>query len=58
MNDLIKAAELKTAILKSANTQETANALIEKWSDKDLGPNPLQTAAGLEARNQVYGWGR
>jgi len=58
MNELLKAAELTVMILKSANTMQAAAALIQKWSDKNLGPNPLQTAASLEARNQVYGWGR
>jgi hypothetical protein len=58
MNELIKAAELTAQILKSVNNQQAANALIQKWSDKELGPSPLQTAASLEARNQVYGWGQ
>jgi hypothetical protein len=58
MNELLKAAALMTEILKAANTTAKANALISKWSDKDLGVNPLAQAASLEARNQVYGWGR
>jgi hypothetical protein len=58
MNELLKAAALTQEILKSADTMDKANALIKKWSDKDLGPNPIATAAALEARNQVFGWGR
>ncbi len=58
MNELLKAAALAEEILKAANTTAKANAIISKWSDKDLGPNPLATAAALEARNQVFGWGR
>jgi hypothetical protein len=58
MNELLKAAALTEEIIKAANTMEKANALISKWSDKDLGPNPIATAAALEARNQVFGWGR
>lgn len=58
MNELIKAAELMSEILKAANTMQKAEALIKKWSGRDLGPNPLATAASLEARNQVYGWGK
>jgi len=58
MNELIQAAQLKVEILKVTNTTDKANALIQKWSDKDLGPNQLDTAASLEARNRVYGWGR
>lgn len=58
MNELLKAAALTEEILKAANTSDKAAALIAKWSDKNLGPNPLATAAALEARNQVFGWGR
>jgi len=58
MEKLLKAAALTEEILKWANTMERASSLIKKWSDKDLGPNPIATAAALEARNQVYGWGR
>lgn len=58
MNELIKANELMNEILRKADTMEKAKALILKWSDKDLGPNPLATAAAFEARNQVFGWGR
>jgi hypothetical protein len=58
MKQLMQAAKLMDEILKQANTQAKASALIAKWSDKELGPNPLATAAALEARNQVYGWGR
>jgi hypothetical protein len=58
MNELLKAAELTEEILKAANTSDKAAALIAKWSDKNLGPNPIATAAALEARNQVFGWGR
>jgi hypothetical protein len=58
MNELLKAAALMQEILVSTDTMEKANALIRKWSDRDLGPNPIATAAALEARNQVFGWGR
>lgn len=58
MTKLIEAAKLTETILKAANTSDKASALIAKWSDKDLGPNPIATAAALEARNQVFGWGR
>lgn len=60
MNELRKAAALMEKILKEANTSAKANALIAKWSKegRDLGPAPLSTAAALEARNQVFGWGR
>ena len=64
MNELLKASALTQEILKAANTMDKANALISKWranrdgSFRDLGPNPAATAAALEARNQVYGWGR
>ena len=58
MNELIKAAKLAEEILKATDTMDKASALIKKWSDKELGPNPLNTAASLEARNQVFGWGR
>ena len=58
MAELIKAAKLTEEILKAADTMDKAAALIKKWSDKELGPNPLDTAASLEARNQVFGWGR
>lgn len=58
MNDLLKAASLTAEIIKSMDSMEKATALIQKWSDKDLGPNPLATAASLEARNIVFGWGR
>ena len=58
MNDLFKAAALTEQILKAANTSEKANALIRKWNDKNLGHCPLATAANLEARNQVFNWGR
>ena len=58
MNELLKAAALTQEILKAANTSDKAAALIAKWSDKDLGPAPLSTAASLEARNQVFGWNR
>lgn len=58
MNQLIKAAALTVEILKAANTSEKASALIAKWNDKNLGPNPIATAAALEARNQVFAWGR
>ena len=58
MKELLKAAALTEEILKSANTSDKAAALIAKWSDKNLGPNPIATAAALEARNQVFGWGR
>ncbi len=60
MNELFKVAALSKEILNSANTMQRADALIAKWSDKDLGSGPqrLITAADLEARNQVYGWGK
>ena len=58
MNELLQAATLTDEILKTTDTMDKASALIQKWSDKDLGPNPLATAAALEARNRVYGWGR
>lgn len=58
MNELLRAAALTEEILKSANTSAKAAELIAKWSDRDLGPNPIATAAALEARNQVFGWGR
>jgi hypothetical protein len=58
MNELLKASQLTAEILKAANTRAKASALIAKWSARDLGPNPLSTAASLEARNQVYGWGK
>ena len=58
MKDLIKAAVLTEQILAAANNSAKAAALIAKWSDKNLGPNPIATAAALEARNQVFGWGR
>jgi hypothetical protein len=58
MSELLKAAKLTEDILKATDTMEKATALIQKWSDKELGPNPLSTAASLEARNQVFGWGR
>jgi hypothetical protein len=58
MNELLQAATLTEEILKAANTSDKAAALIAKWSDKNLGPNPIATAAALEARNQVFGWGR
>ena len=58
MNKLIQAAAMVEQILKAANTSGKAAALIAKWSDKNLGPNPIATAAALEARNQVFGWGR
>jgi hypothetical protein len=58
MNELLKASALAEEILNAANTMDKANLLIQKWADKDLGPNPIATAAALEARNQVFGWGR
>lgn len=58
MNQLLQAASLIEKILKEANTSAKAAALIAKWSDKNLGPNPIATAAAFEARNQVFGWGR
>ena len=58
MNELMKAADLTVQILKAANTSDKAAALIAKWNDKNLGPNPIATAAALEARNQVFAWGR
>ncbi len=58
MNELLKVAELMKVIRRSVNSSQKANAIIAKWSDKDLGPNPLDTAVELEARNQVFGWGR
>lgn len=58
MEQISKASQLSKEIRKAITTMEQANALIQKWSDKDLGPNPLETAACLEARNQVFGWGR
>ena len=58
MNERLKAAALTEEILKDAHTSEKAAAIIAKWSDKNLGPNPIATAAALEARNQVFGWGR
>ena len=58
MNELLKAAALAEKILKSTDTMEKANALIKKWSHKNLGPNPIASAAALEAHNQAFGWGR
>ena len=55
MNELLQAATLTDEILKAANTSDKAAALIAKWSDKNLGPNPIATAAALEARfKQVW----
>ena len=48
----------KMQIEKSVVNMASANALISKWSHKDLGPNPLQDAIQLEAKNQVFGWGK
>ena len=58
LNQLVKAAALMEGILKAANTSDKAAAIIAKWSGRNLGPNPLATAAALEARNQVFGWGK
>jgi hypothetical protein len=64
MNELLQAATLANEILKAANTSDKAAAIISKWrvnrdgTRRDLGPNPIATAAALEARNQVFGWGR
>jgi len=57
MEKLLQAAALSEKIFKSCDTSDKANALIQKWSSRDLGPNPLDAAASLEARNQVFGWG-
>ena len=58
MSDISAACDLAAKIRKSVVTMEQSAALIRKWSDKDLGPCPLDTACSLEARNQVFGWGR
>ena len=58
METLLQVSKLTNEILKATDTMTKANALIKKWNDKDLGPTPLRTAASLEARNQVFGWGR
>jgi hypothetical protein len=58
MNELLKAAALTAEILKAANTSDKAAALIAKWGHLELGPSPLSLAASMEARNQVFGWGR
>jgi hypothetical protein len=58
METLLQVSKLTNEILKAADTMTKASALIQKWNDKDLGPNPLCTAASLEARNQVFQWGR
>lgn len=55
----LRAASAAAAdILKETDSTAAAAALIAKWRHCDLGPNPLVTAASLEARNRVFGWGR
>ncbi len=58
MSEITAASELAAKIRKSIVTQEQSAALIRKWADKELGPCPLDDACNLEARNQVFGWGR
>ena len=60
MNQLLQIANIASHLIKNANTMDKVNALIGKWSHKDLGPANewLTSAAHWEARNQVFGWGK
>ena len=50
----LREAAVLSMIRKGIITMDQADALIQQWSDRDLGPNPLDTAVGLEAFNQIF----